>query len=313
MPIYVRTITNNTKNGSEFPITVSDNIDTNVLDYSIYGGCSPTPEVFDIDALIDSGSLSWQMAAYNNETGDGIVPGWGNWMLSKGISNIDHRELKFIFTADIDSGVHICWLTNETSGNMGGIGSCIESTGSTWASDWHKSGSVFKPLNGTSYARPNIRRDANSAGTQPYNVKMVFFDYYNTQFLGDVTELGYVISFSVNGTKYDIVLDAPLRVALDGTDNADELNFANQQIIRRVDQNGNTLGTPQTASITLPEISLLAGEENTITFNTTITPKSMSLTYTGVEYKKVSKVLDNNGNEIASIVDNTGKQIYDNN
>ena len=313
MPIYVKTITNENKNNSEFPVTISNNVDTVVLDYSIYGNCSPEPEIVDIDAMIADGQINWGLRAYVNEVGDYIID-WGNWLLSKGIPNFKHRDLKFVFKADSNSCVHIYWLKTETTGNIGGTGSCIYSTGTTWSSEWYRSGSVFAPIDDTAlYNRAAVRLGGDLAGTKPHDAKFIFFDYHNTTFLGDYSAVGYVVSFSVNGTKYDIVLDAPLRVALDGTDNADELNFANQQIIRRVDNTGNTLSEPQIASVTLPEITLLTGEENTITFNTAITPKSMSLTYKGIDYKKVSKIFDNKGNEIASVVDNTGKQIYNNN
>lgn len=310
MPIYVRTEQDNAKEFSSFPISISNNKNGSVVDYSIYGNINQSFRVVDIDDMVRKGQVQWDQVSYTDEAGDGII-GWGNWLLSKGIPNFDHQDVQFIFTAvstetGASSGAHVYWLKNETSGNMGGSGTCIHSTGTTWSPDWYKSGSVFEPLNdSTLYARFAVRAGGNLAGTKPSNAKCLFFDDYNNiKFLGDQTELGYVISFSVNGTKYDITLDAPLRIALDGTNNVDELNYANQQLIRRVDQNGNSLSEPHIESITLPEITLLKGSKNTITVNTDVLPKSIDLTYDRIEYKEVTHSIDANGLYIYGANDN---------
>ncbi len=305
MPIYVRTEQNTPKEFTSFPISISNNKNSSVADYSIYGNVNQSVRVVDIDDMASKGQIQWDHFSYTDEVGDSTTY-WGNWLLSKGIPNLDHQDVKFIFTASGSSGAHVYWLKNETSGNMGGTGTCIYSTGTTWDPAWYKSGSVFAPLNdSTLYARIAVRAGQNYEGTKPYNAKCIFFDDYNNiKFLGDQTELGYVISFSVNGTKYDITLDAPLRIALDGTNNVDELNYANQQLIRRVDQNGNSLSEPQIESITLPEITLLNGSENTITVNTVVLPKSIDLVYDRIEYKEVSHSIDANGLYVYDANDN---------
>lgn len=87
---------------------------------------------------------------------------------------------------------------------------------------------------------------------------------------------------------------------------ADEIDFANQQIIRRIDPTTmQPYATPITSTITVPQLTAAVGD-NTLTVDTTVKPSSVSITG-HIKPTGYGQLLDVND---VDIQDSTGEPIY---
>lgn len=102
---------------------------------------------------------------------------------------------------------------------------------------------------------------------------------------------GYKIPIVTNSTTLSpIYLPNPLRKSLDGTavDTMDSTGL----VTYNVDSTGTPLVTPTTAQVTVPTIPTTSSP-TTITFNTTVKPSEMSLTFNGFKVCRRKKYQNN--------------------
>lgn len=156
---------------------------------------------------------------------------------------------------------------------------------------------IYKSPSNAAYARLSVLNTE-------YYARTMYVEGTEELVLSNIIPYGYKIPVTIGNVTTPIYIgsDPLYRVG----DYADEIDFANQRLVRRIDPTTmQPYATPITSAITVPQLTAAVGD-NTLTVDTTVKPSAVSITG-GIKPTGYGQLLDVND---VDIQDSTGEPIY---